>query len=374
EPTSALDSVTRAWVLRAILDYCDASGAALLVVTHHTLEAQMLAQRFLQVRQGVVIRTNDDYWEDELISEYHEPGATPLGGCTGIIPVDVPPTVFEVEGLGVERGRDYQAREDRPAFALEEIGLTLRRGESIGLIGETGSGKTTLVTALAGLIEVETGRIRLGGKELDRWRGKALRRMRRHWQAGFQDASQALNPHFTVEQILVEPARLHDYPKPSRVAMKELLDEICLPGSCLGRTAGELSFGQKQRLALARSIWGFPELEVLLLDEPLTGLDADAREIMIAFLLKAKAHLGLLIASHDLGVIDRICDEVLVLQGGRIVDSVSSKQHEFVTDYAKGLWATAAIRDPVDLRRAVSMMDRDNTAFGDVGHQYSNHL
>ncbi len=217
----------------------------------------------------------------------------------------VPPPALRVEAL------TKRYREDRPP-AVDGLDFTLPRGETWALLGGNGAGKTTTIAMLLGLLVPSSGRILALGHDMARDRFAALARM------NFSSPYVALPHRLTVEENLRVYAHLYGVPKPSR-RIAELAEQLHLT-DLLRRPAGELSAGQKTRVALAKSLINRPEL--LLLDEPTASLDPDTGDWVRTWLERYRAETGcaILLASHNMAEVERLCDQVIMLKAGRAVD------------------------------------------------------
>jgi ABC-2 type transport system ATP-binding protein len=197
-------------------------------------------------------------------------------------------------------------------LAVDGIGFSVPEGATVGLLGGNGAGKSTTIAMLLGLLIPTAGSIRILGFDMARDRFSALAKM------NFSSPYVALPSRLTVEENLRVYCHLYDVPKPSR-RIAELADELDLHG-LLGRPAGQLSAGQKTRVALAKSLINRPR--VLLLDEPTASLDPDTGDLVRSWLERYRAESGctILLASHNMGEVERLCSDVLVMKQGRIVD------------------------------------------------------
>jgi oligopeptide/dipeptide ABC transporter ATP-binding protein len=232
------------------------------------------------------------------------------------------PQLLSVRALRVSyavrhRGRAVQLR------ALENVNFQLRSGEALAVIGESGSGKSTLGRALLRLIAVDSGEVRFRGIDLLSLRGAALRAMRQHLQMIFQDGPSALDPRMQIGAILAEPLQVFR-PKLSAAARRDaaaaMLERVGLGAQHLDRYPHEFSGGQAQRIGIARALIVEPEL--IVCDEPLSALDVSIKA-QIAALLKStqrQMHLALLFIAHDLPAVRDLCDRVLVLYLGRVME------------------------------------------------------
>lgn len=204
--------------------------------------------------------------------------------------------------------------------ALKNISLDVQKGECLGIIGESGSGKTTLARVLARLQPYTNGNIYFQKHDIRTFSRKIYAK---HVQMIFQSPHNALNPHFSIEQILQEPLKIH-FPELSvqqrHAKIFELLDAVQLPQSILTRRPAELSGGQKQRIAIARAIAVQPEF--LICDEVVSALDATLQNEILQLLasLFSQRHLSGIFVSHDMNSVTKICHRVAVLFHGKIVE------------------------------------------------------
>jgi oligopeptide transport system ATP-binding protein len=203
--------------------------------------------------------------------------------------------------------------------AVNGVSFDIDPGEAVGLVGESGCGKTTTARCILRLEKPTRGRILLEGKDLTTLTARQLRQQRRHFQMVFQDPSESLNPRFTVRRTLREPLDLHGmYRGESQIY--EAVDHVNLDREHLNRLQHQLSGGQKQRVGVARAIMTGPKLVVL--DEPTSSLDMSLRIHIIALLRRLQRELNMtyLFISHDLSTVRHLCDRVLVMYLGRIVE------------------------------------------------------
>jgi oligopeptide transport system ATP-binding protein len=209
--------------------------------------------------------------------------------------------------------------------AVDDVSLTVRKGETLGLVGESGCGKSTLGRTLIRLYEPTSGTIRFRNDDFLKLGGEKLRQSRRQIQMIFQDPYASLDPRMTVGQILLQPFEIHNHlnakERPERV--KELLELVGLKASHVNRYPHEFSGGQRQRICIARAIALEPEL--IICDEPVSALDVSIQAQILNLLkdLQEKLNLTYIFISHDLSVIEYFCDRIAVMYLGKIVELAS---------------------------------------------------
>lgn len=208
--------------------------------------------------------------------------------------------------------------------ALSGLSLTVDRGRSLGIVGESGSGKTTALRLLLALSTPSEGTVTFDGEPLRPGHRAQVRRLRRAVQPVFQDPYASLNPRMRVDKVVAEPLvslGVEPDARRRRARVAEALGEVGLDEDALRRYPHEFSGGQRQRIAIARALVTDPE--VLIADEPVSALDVTTRVEVIALLAKLRKRRGLSIVmvSHDVSVVAALCDDMLVLEGGRLVES-----------------------------------------------------
>ena len=271
---------------------------------------------------GVVsgVRTDEAAWRP--VTSAPETSENPPGSRHPRLPVtgSPPPMVLEVDGLTKHYPlHKHFRRRNGELKAVDGVSFHLRAGETLGLVGESGGGKTTLLREILQLGAAQSGRIAVFGRDTARLSTAERRELRRDLQIVFQDPLAALDPRMTVRSILAEPLRAHGrHDVASRI--EELLRLTGLEPAHTSRHPAELSGGQRQRVVIARALALEPRL--LLLDEPFSALDVSVQADIIALLYDLKTRLGLayLLAAHDLAAVRQLADRVAVMRLGRIVE------------------------------------------------------
>ena len=237
-------------------------------------------------------------------------------------------------------------------YAVDGMDLTIRRGETYGLVGESGCGKSTFGRALLQLEELTEGSVTLGGVDLATLKGEDLRRQRRHMQMVFQDPLGSLDPRQTVEQLLLEGMQAHGLAsdkKGARDRLVELLDAGGLPASALSRYPHEFSGGQRQRVGIARALSVDPEL--IVADEPVSALDVSVQAQVINLLQDLQEEFGLtyLVIAHDLAVVRHISDRIGVMYLGALVEEAEADDLYAMPlhPYTRALLSAIPVPDPV---------------------------
>ena len=228
--------------------------------------------------------------------------------------------VTEAPTIAVDDLRVVFGKGEDRNVAVDGVSLAVARGGSFGLVGESGSGKSTVLRAICGLAPVEGGRITLDGAAPPEPRDKAFAR---RVQMVFQDPYGSLHPRHTIDHVLSEPLAIHAMDDRVGRVVRALRD-VGLSPSFRFRFPHQLSGGQRQRVAIARAL--ILEPEVLLLDEPTSALDASVQAEVLNLLttIRSERNLTYLFVSHDLAVIDHMCDDLLVMQGGHAVERVTT--------------------------------------------------
>ena len=328
EPTTSLDVSVAGQVMAELSQLCREAGSALLLISHDLALAGRWCQRIAVLDQGRLVEQGP---ARQLLTAPSSPLAQRLvaaarareGGSTPAAPAQAP-VLLELEQLRCWHGLPSLPWNPRWLKAVDGVSLTLRQGETIGVVGASGCGKSTLCRALMGLAPVRGGAVKLQGQDLRQLRGRPLRRARRRIQMVFQDPLACLNPQMAVGEAVADPLLIHGLANraEARERVRSALAAVGLepPEAFERRLPRQLSGGQQQRVAIARAL--ILEPKVLLCDESVSMLDAEVQAEVLELLrrLQQERGLGLLFVTHDLAVASGFCHRVIVLDGGRIVE------------------------------------------------------
>lgn len=324
EPTTALDVTTQAQILKLIKEMQVRRGTGVLFITHDFGVVAEIADRVIVMKHGKIVEQGS---RDEILLNPKEDYTQMLMAS---VPSMTPPTRTPVEGqraLNVERlnkiyGRRRLIGSERIVHAAKDVDLSIQQGETLGIVGESGSGKSTVARCIARLIEPTSGTIELEGLEISRLPQSQLRQHRNRVQIVFQDPYRSLNPRRKIGLSLIEAPMNFGVPKAQ--ALREAADLMRLVGlapDALERYPHQFSGGQRQRICIARALAVKPE--ILIADEAVSALDVSVQAQVLELLddIRVKYNLAMLFITHDLRVAAQICDRLLVMQNGVVVEA-----------------------------------------------------
>ncbi|HZP92590.1 MAG TPA: ABC transporter ATP-binding protein [Burkholderiales bacterium] len=324
EPTTALDVTTQAEILRLITELCRENGTAVLFITHDFGVVAEIADRVAVLRLGELVESGAA--KTLLAAPRHEYTRVLLAAVPKLAPRKPPideGRVVQLRASGLtkifESGGWFVRR--HAVRAADGVEFEVRLGETLGIVGESGSGKSTVARLLGRLIEPSAGEIELDGEPITGYAGDRARQLRRRIQFVFQDPYRSLNPRRTVGAAIVEGPMNFGVPRQeARARAVELMDLVRLSPGALERYPHEFSGGQRQRVCIARALAMRPE--VLIADEAVSALDVSVQTQILSLLedIQQRLRLTLIFITHDLRVAAQICNRVVVMQRGRVVE------------------------------------------------------
>jgi peptide/nickel transport system ATP-binding protein len=358
EPTTGLDVTTQKAVMDLVVELTRERGMSTILITHDLGLAAAYCDKVVVMEKGKVVETAaakqifrapEHAYTRKLMRATPRPGvslrdllpvdaALPSVPSASAPPIQAEQRLLEVvnlvkeyprQGAGNALAKLFGHKSDHPVGAtfraVDRISFDITRGESVGLVGESGCGKSTTSMMLMRLIDKTDGLIRFDGTDIGEIPAKAFARLplRKRIQMVFQDPTDSLNPRFTAARAIADPIlRLGDITGRDavRARCEELARRVGLPVELLDRFPHQLSGGQKARVGIARAIALSPDL--VILDEPTAALDVSVQAVVLNLLEDLKASLGMsyLFVSHDLNVVRLLCDRVIVMRAGRIVE------------------------------------------------------
>ncbi|MEE9321171.1 MAG: dipeptide ABC transporter ATP-binding protein [Granulosicoccus sp.] len=329
EPTTALDVTTQAGILDLLRSLQATEGLALMLITHDLAVVADMADDVVIMRQGRIVESGP---RDCIFKAPQHEYTLDLFAASAFVPGkrqkqasgNVSAPLLSVQNLICEypvsrRGLFKPATTFR---AVDDVSLDIRAGESVGLVGESGCGKSTLTRALLGLMPIHSGVVQLNGESVSHAH-RVSRRVRQQMQIVFQDPYGSFNPRHKVARLVAEPLHVLDSPPEGKVKnsrVVEVLESVGMSADDRDKYIHEFSGGQRQRIAIARALIINPAL--IILDEAVSALDVSVRAQVLELLSSLAAEKGLayLFISHDLSVVRRVTDRVLVMKDGRIVE------------------------------------------------------
>ncbi|GLK96839.1 ABC transporter ATP-binding protein [Achromobacter xylosoxidans] len=331
EPTTALDVTTQKQILALIKELQVKHKTAVLFITHDFGVVAEISDRIVVMNRGDLIESGT---RNEILAE---PKQSYTRRLVSSVPSLVPSRreapagmpVLHVKGLGRTYGTKsslFSRQTARNVIAAADVNLTLRKGEILGIVGESGSGKSTVARCIVRLIEPTAGHMMMGGEDLSTLSGSALRPVRRRIQIVFQDPYRSLNPRRTVGESIIEG--LLNFGVAREQALKragETLSVVGLSPDAMNRYPHQFSGGQRQRICIARALVMDPE--VLVADEAVSALDVSVQAQVLELLeqVRQRTGVGVLFITHDLRVAAQICDTIMVMQRGKVVETGSAE-------------------------------------------------
>ena len=348
EPTTALDVTIQAQILELLKKLQSEMGMAMLLITHDLGIVRKMAQRVYVMKAGEIVEeglAEQVFTKPKHPYTQHLVAAEPKGRPPR--PDDSAPVVVETQDLKVwfSIRKGFLRRTVDHVKAVDGVSLKLRAGQTVGVVGESGSGKTTLGLAILRLIS-SNGPILYLGNRIDGYDTNKMRPLRREMQIVFQDPFGSLSPRLSVSQIIEEGLLIQDKSlseQQRRARVSQALQEVGLDPETQDRYPHEFSGGQRQRIAVARAMVLEPKF--IMLDEPTSALDMSVQAQIVDLLrgLQLKRDLSYLFISHDLKVVRALCNYVIVLRNGKVVEEGAAQAifETPKTDYTKALLAAA---------------------------------
>ncbi len=351
EPTTALDVTVQAQILRLLQELQAELGMAILLITHDLNVVRKVADDVVVMTDGQIVEQGpvrqifdapQHPYTRKLLAA--EPKGMPLRAAADapiVMEGDDIKVHFPIKAGVLKRTVDY-------VKAVDGIDVTVRAGHTVGVVGESGSGKTTLGMALLRLVSSQ-GAIRFDGTDIQGWKSRQLRPLRREMQVVFQDPYGSLSPRLSVGQIVEEGLKIHALASSAQEREKLIigaLEEVGLDPETRHRYPHEFSGGQRQRIAIARVMVLKPRFVVL--DEPTSALDMSVQAQIVDLLrdLQRRNDLAYLFISHDLKVVRAMADEVIVMKDGVVVEQGASAQ---IFDAPRQAYTQALMKASFDL-------------------------
>ena len=351
EPTTALDVTTQAQILALIKELQRAHGTGVLFITHDFGVVAEIADRVAVLRWGELVEMGPTR---EILSNPQHPYTRMLISSVPSIkprhrePIGTAPMVLRVEALGKTYAGGGFFQKARAVKAADNVSIEIRQGETVGIVGESGSGKSTVARCIARLIDPSEGRVYLGSDEIAHLSATRLRPLRRRIQIIFQDPYRSLNPRRTIGQSIVEGPINYGLSHEDAIARaRKLMELVRLDPAAIDRYPHQFSGGQRQRICIARALAMEPDL--LIADEAVSALDVSVQAQVLDLLddIRKRLNLAMLFITHDLRVAAQICDQIAVMQHGKVVEYgpagaiFTDPQHA----YTKALFAAAPGRN-----------------------------
>jgi peptide/nickel transport system ATP-binding protein len=358
EPTTALDVTTQAQILKLVLELQARHGTGVLFITHDFGVVAEIAHRVAVLRLGELVELGD---KRQVLQQPEHPYTRMLMAAVPTLKTSAratdpdAPVVLQVQGLAkTYRGGGWFGQR-RDVQAARDVAFEIRRGQTLGIVGESGSGKSTVARCIVRLIDPSAGVVRLSDpRDLSRsddiamLRPAALRPLRKRVQIVFQDPYRSLNPRRTIGEAMIEGPMNYGLGRAQALERaRELLDLVRMDPNAMDRYPHQFSGGQRQRICIARALMMEPEL--LIADEAVSALDVSVQAQVLKLLeeIRSRLDLAMLFITHDLRVASQVCDQLVVMSQGEIVEA--GPAHEVFAAprhaYTQALFAAAPGRD-----------------------------
>ena len=368
EPTTALDVTTQLQVLKLIADLQSENGAGVLFITHDFGVVAEIADRVVVLQHGQMVETGTA--TQVLNAPKHPYTQSLIAAVPNLTPppatlLDDAPVVLRGSALNksfIARGGLLSGRRNA-VKAVKDVSFELRSGQTLGVVGESGSGKTTVSRIVTRLLEADSGSVELEGTDLLSCSARQMRAHRKRIQVIFQDPMASLNPRKRVVDLIAQGPIVHgENPAKARARARDLLALVELSPAAADRFPHEFSGGQRQRIGIARALALEPK--VIVADEPVSALDVSVQAQVLKLLveLRDKMQLSLLFVTHDLRVAAQLCDNVIVMQSGAIVESgptaevFANPQHAYTRKLMNSIpgksWTPPTAKQLSDLAKA----------------------
>jgi peptide/nickel transport system ATP-binding protein len=358
EPTTALDVTTQLQILKLIAEMQERHGTAVLFITHDMGVVAEIADTVSVMQKGRVVECApiralltdpQDPYTRKLLAAVPNLAPRVARGAT------VAKDVITVDNLDMTYGGSGFFSQSEGVRAARDVNFTIAPGRTLGIVGESGSGKSTVARCIMRLIDPTAGKVTVAGTEIAQLSRRQLQPHRKHFQIVFQDPYRSLNPRWTVARSLCEgPINFGTSKADAMDHAAELMELVDLPRDALDRYPHQFSGGQRQRIAIARAVAMKPDL--LVADEAVSALDVSVQAQVLDLLDDVQARFGIamLFITHDLRVAAQICDDVLVMQKGVVVEHgpagevLAQPRHEYTRNLIEAapgrLWDFANFR------------------------------